>query len=290
MGPKARRSKLTTNEDSADSSPRRGRNLRGSQDEQTAEYTTTASRSRKSGSSVNVDAPVSPFNSELSQSSMFEDNLTLEACRDKLCALQQRNDELEKHAAFVRSDVRMNLESQLEEFRTRMEDAIYAVSESIVKQTEHVSLASTRQKGPRPLYPRKVFKPQESPLSKMLLYDEENYKTLFNIGVVCLVLWAAAMVLDDIDRFGTPNFDLLMWGVVNDFEQYFKQWFILIAMSFTVVPLAHIWAESKRAITSLLLGAVYVSWQIWMFTFSAKVVFANFDQLSMPLAMGFMVL
>jgi len=221
---------------------------------------------------------------------MFEDNLTLEACRDRLRVLQDRNEELEQHSAFLRSDVRMNLESQVEVLRASMQEAITTVSESIVQQTDTVFTKASSKKGPRLPFARKVFKPQESPLSKMLLYDDENYKTLFNIGVVCLVLWGAAMVLDDIDKYGTPNYDLLMWGIVNDFEPYFKQWFLLILMSFTIIPLAHVWAESKRRITGVFLGAVYVSWQIWMFTFSAKVVFSQMEDLAMPLAMGFMVL
>lgn len=220
---------------------------------------------------------------------MFEDNLTLDACRDRLHALQERNDELEQHTAFMRSDVRMKMESKVEDLRAHVEDAISALSQSIVEHTCSFSSASCKPHPPRPPFARKVFVPQESPLSKMLLYDDENYKTLFNIGVVCLVLWGAAMVLDDVDKYGSPNFDLLLWGIINDLGPFFKHWLLIFAISFVVIPLSHIWAESRSKITGLILGVVYASLQLWMFKFSASIVFSSKAHLAMPLAMGFMV-
>lgn len=299
MGPKARRSTRARGgvkdevEDAPSPPPARSRTPKRSRkvantperpdEEEPPISLSSASEARQSASPA-VHATVSG-----NTHAIFEDNLEVSACRDRIRVLHQRNEELEQQAAFMRSDVRLNLESQVESFRAEMEAAITAVSESIVKQTCSMTKSETKPKGPKVQFPRKVFIPRESPLSKMLQYDDENYKTLFNIGVVCLVLWGAAMVLDDIDKFGFPNFDLLMWGVVNDLEPFFRQWFLLFVMSFSVIPLAHAWAERRRTITGVFLGAAYVALQIWMFTFSATVVFSGKDQLAMPLAMGFMV-
>ena len=136
---------------------------------------------------------------------------------------------------------------------------------------------------------RKVFVPQESPLSKMLLYDDENYKTLSNIFAVCLMLWGSAMFLDDMDQLGYPNFDLMIWGVFNDVIPFFRNWFILFFCSFFIVPFAHVWAESKHSITRFFLGIVYAVLQVGFFTFSAMVVSNQKAQFSMTLAIGFMV-
>jgi sterol O-acyltransferase len=224
---------------------------------------------------------------ETVKSVSYEDNLTLESCRELLKSVNARNEELEQFSTHITTQIHFNLESKLQELRDLVDNGIGNVSASVKEM--FTNEIQKKSRASRLHSSRKVFFPQESPLSKMLLYDDENYKTLSNIFAVCLMLWGSAMFLDDMDQLGYPNFDLMIWGVFNDVIPFFRNWFVMFFCSFLIVPFAHIWAESKQSITRFFLGVIYVAVQVGFFTFSAMVVSNQKAQFSMTLAIGFMV-
>ena len=127
---------------------------------------------------------------------------------------------LSRLVTHITTRIHFNLESRLQELRDLVDNGIGDVSVSVKEMFTNEMQKKSRAS--RLHSSRKVFVPQESPLSKMLLYDDENYKTLSNIFAVCLMLWGSAMFLDDMDQLGYPNFDLMIWGVFNDVIPFFR--------------------------------------------------------------------
>ena len=80
----------------------------------------------------------------------------------------------------------------------------------------------------------------------MLDYEDENYKTIFNLFVTVLILWGLSLALDDFSRSqGIYHWELLTWGLWRDLEAFSKFWFLMFLASFTIVPLSHVAAESR---------------------------------------------
>jgi hypothetical protein len=127
-------------------------------------------------------------------------------------------------------------------------------------------------------FKRKVFSPAESLLSKMLLYDDENYKTIFNIMLCVLLLWGLSIAFDDFCNHGYPKFDLLSWGIFNDLEIFFKSWFCLFISSFFVLFLAHAAAQTKNTFIFILIVIFYITFQFGLFVFSGYTVTGNFGK------------
>ena len=243
--------------------------------------------SEKSNENISLSQEKKPNKADNVHSGYLEDNLTLEACRDRLRRVTARNEELEQFSTHIATQIHFKLDSTLQELRQKLDDEISDVSNS-VKSIFSTELQK-KTKGDKVRPTRKIFLPQESPLSKMLLYDDENYKTLSNILAVCLVLWGSAMFLDDVDQLGYPNYDLLVWAIFEDLVPFFKNWFVLFFASFIIVPFAHVWAESKFFLSKYILVLAYLLLQVAFFTFSAWVVFNDKTQFSMTLAIAFMV-
>lgn len=135
--------------------------------------------------------------------------------------LQRKYLELES----LRESTMFRLETGLEEIRFELDRKISCLSESVqdlFRGENSKALTNGRGQGNR--LSRKVFAPQQSLLSKMLSHEEENYKTIFNICIVCLFLWGASLAFDDFMNSGLPNWDLLVWGLLRDFEPFVKRW------------------------------------------------------------------
>ncbi len=86
----------------------------------------------------------------------------------------------------ILKESKLKLEASFEEIKRDLNEKFDNVS--VVLQDIYSNGASANKprggKGKR-----KVFVPQDSLLSKMLHYNDENYKTIFNIAIVILALW-----------------------------------------------------------------------------------------------------
>jgi sterol O-acyltransferase len=122
----------------------------------------------------------------------------------------------------------------------------------------------------------------------MLLYDDENYKTLFNIFAVCLLFWGISMALNDMEVNGAPNHDLLVWGLVNDVYPFFLNLFLMWGVSVVIIPLAHIWVEAKHRITRIICMFAYLGTLAMFCYFASHLVANRMAHFSMPMAFGFM--
>jgi len=142
---------------------------------------------------------------------------------------------------------------------------------------------------------RKVFVPQDSLLSKMLSYEDENYKTIFNLFVSVLIMWGLSLAFDDFSRSkGEYHYELLAWGLWRDLEAFAKFWLLMFFMSFVIVPLAHFAAECKEQgkwLSFLFLKLVYVALQVAFFAYSTYIVRSSSPTgglFAVPLGLGFM--
>lgn len=213
----------------------------------------------------------------------FEKTLTTESYEATLKELALRNEKLENYAAYITTQFHLTLDAQMQDLRDKIDEGLAEASRAMLK-----SVNVETYQHPSESKGRKVFKPQESPLSKMLLYEDENYKTLFNIFAVCLLFWGISMALNDVEINGAPNHDLLIWGLVNDVYPFFLNLFLMWAASIIIIPLAHFWVEAKRRITRVLCCLAYFC-ILGTFCYYASHLVANrMAQFSIPMAFGFM--
>lgn len=211
--------------------------------------------------------------------------LTYEACKQRLDFVEFEKKKLEEYVNHLASESRVRLEASLEELKQGLEVKIKELSSNLgdLYGRDIVSL-STRSKSN---FGRKIFTPVESLLSKMLHYEDENYKTIFNIMICILLLWGISLAIEDYDRSGLPNFDLLIWGIFRDIEPFLKCWLLMFTSSFSILLLAHFGAESSRLGTYIVVF-VYCLLQGSFCYFSAWVVNSREMPFAMPLAVGFM--
>jgi sterol O-acyltransferase len=141
---------------------------------------------------------------------------------------------------------------------------------------------------PRGPFNRKLFLPRESVLSTMLHHDDENYKTIFNIALSVLFLWGISLAIEDYETLGAFNYDLLIWGIFRDLAPFFYHWSMMFGGSFLVLLMAHFTAVSQGFPAFHALVALYVTFQLCLFTFSWYVVFLRATPFAMPISMAFM--
>lgn len=204
----------------------------------------------------------------------------------KLAVEIEKREMLEDRLEYVLTESRYRLEATFEDIKKEFTSKLDKISSElqILHNTgKHVMKSKAKSN-------RKVFFPQESLLSRMLHYNDENYKTIFNISLVVMILWGLALAFEDVNNSGLPNFDLLAWGIFRDLGPFTKSWFLMIGSSFLIVPLAHITAEAPaHSLLFYLLCMIYISFQVAAFLFSASVVSSSGSvAFAMPLAMGFM--
>ena len=135
---------------------------------------------------------------------------------------------------------------------------------------------------------RKQFIPDDSLLSKMLLYDDENYKTIFNIMICVLLLWGLSIAYHDLEQEGLPNYDLLIWGIFRDLEIFLKYWALMFFSSYFIVILSHFALTARYTLVYYVILCVYMAVQIGAFIYSAWVINSRETPFAMPLAIGFM--
>jgi hypothetical protein len=236
------------------------------------------------------DVPSPPSND-------YDTSLTAESLLQRLQAVEAEKRDLEQYVEHITVESKLKLESSLEELKSGLEGKLNDLS-SRLQHMYHPDISTgaiTRPlKGKRisfdkNLY-RKEFIPQESLLSKMLHYNDENYKTIFNIMIVVLVLWACGLAFDDITVQGLPDFGLLHWGIVRDFGVFMKYWFGMLAACIVCsLFLAHSIASARNRLAYYLSLAVYIAVQIAAFGASTWVIgHSTPARFSMPMAIAFM--
>jgi sterol O-acyltransferase len=122
----------------------------------------------------------------------------------------------------------------------------------------------------------------------MLHHNDENYKTIFNIALSVLFLWGIWLAIEDYEKLGAFNYDLLIWGIFRDLGPFFSNWLIMSGASFLVILMAHFSAIAKGFPTFHILRLIYVAFQLGLFLFSWYVVHLRAQPFAMPIAMAFM--
>ena len=214
--------------------------------------------------------------------------LTNEACHQRLELVELEKKKLEDHVAHIASESRVRLEASLEGLKLGLELSIKDLSDKLTDLYMPDSALPNRAKREIGHYGRKVFTPAESTLSKMLHYEDENYKTIFNIMICVLLLWGLSLAFDDLDRSGLPNFDLLFWGIFRDLEPFWKSWLLMFTSSFSIIFLSHFAAEATSTWTKSVMILVYTLLQMGACYYSAWIVNSREVPFAMPLAVGFM--
>jgi hypothetical protein len=186
-------------------------------------------------------------------------------------------EKLEADLQNIRINSMFTIQSQLEDLKTEISSKLNGLAGDLEK-LHHLDRSESKKKA----LSRKQFVPQESLLSKMLLYNDENYKTINNILVVTAILWACALAFDDFQTSGRVNLDLLAWAFVKDFPEFCRNWICLFGMSLAIVPLAHVLAEIQSSVGFALGTCLYLAIQLYMGVFTTRAV--QTSQFAMPLA------
>ena len=261
-------------------------------------------RSRSRGRGVLPDRGSSPDSAAaglLPAVALSQDEASLAA------SLYKRKRALESVSAGIQARLETSLQELQGEFDakfTRLSDEIQALFQASVEESASPeqlhggSIGSSGGSSPtlsRGKKERKVFTPQDSLLSKMLGYEDENYKTILHLFVSVLILWGLSLALDDFSRSkGEYHYDLLTWGLRRDLEGFVKFWIVIFAFSFVIVPLAHVAAECRgrsKTIAYAALQVAYVSLQLGFFAFSTYIVQSSSHTgglFAVPLGLGFM--
>lgn len=189
----------------------------------------------------------------------------------------------------VVSESRMCLESSIEDLKMDFNRKISSLSSQLQSLYDNNSTHNPSLSRPRGPFNRKLFLPRESILSTMLHHDDENYKTIFNIALSVLFLWGIWLAIEDYEKLGAFNYDLLIWGIFRDLGPFFTNWLVMfIGSSFSVVFMAHFSAISTGFPTFPILTAIYATFQLSLFLFSWYVVHLRAHPFAMPIAMAFM--
>jgi hypothetical protein len=226
-------------------------------------------------------------------SSSYHSNLTFDSCLQRLQDVEAEKRELEQYVEYVTIESKVKLESSLEELKSGLDHRLNELS-SRLQHLFHPDLSLARNKGRKISSDnnmhRKEFKPQESLLSKMLHYNDENYKTIFNIMIVILILWGCGLAFDDVMNKGLPNFDLLYWALVPDLGPFLRYWVtMLVACVICSLFLGHFAASARHKPGYYLALLAYISVQMGAFWGSTWIVTHPLpERFSMPLAIGFM--
>ena len=193
-------------------------------------------------------------------------------------------------------EIRTKLETGLQELQGEFDARFGKLSDEIEALFQRVSNAPLQIKAPHAHGQRKLFFPQESLLSKMLDYEDEHYKTIFNMFVCVLLLWGLSLAFEDFARDqGSYHFELLTWGLWRDIGSFVRFWLLMFCASFVIVPLAHVAAEARPRSRVVYLSscATYVALQIGLFMYSTYVVTRSggLDRaiFAVPLGLGFML-
>jgi hypothetical protein len=211
------------------------------------------------------------------------DDPTWEAYEHRLTHLEQEKTALESKVSRVLDEARLRMEASLEELKDDLDNRLRFLSTNLDSLYEDTNVprltggANTRQ--------RKVFFPKESLLSRMLNYNDENYKTIFNIALCVLILWGLWLAYDDMDKSGLPNFDLLTWGIFRDLGPFVFNWFKMFTTSFSIIMVAHVAAESygSHKNTFAVSVGVYVALQCIFFSFSWYIIYSRPKHFALPL-------
>jgi sterol O-acyltransferase len=90
---------------------------------------------------------------------------------------------------------------------------------------------------------------------------------------------------------GTPNFDLLIWGIFEQLNLFLYYWFLMLISSFLTLYLAHFTLTSQNTLIKGFFILLYMGYQVISFLYSAWVVSSNpysSKPFPLPLAIGFM--
>jgi hypothetical protein len=204
----------------------------------------------------------------------------------KLDAEVAKRESLEKRMRDIIIESKYRLEASFEEIKSDFNSKIDEISADM--QELYRSDGNCQVTGRKKGFTRKEFRPRVSLLSKMLHYDDENYKTIMNIMIVGLVLWGSSLAFEDIGRSGLPNFDLLQWGIIRDLQPFGQYWILLFFQSYLVIFLGHFAAESRAKSSRTLYTALYTALQFAGYAFSAYVVNYHTPRFAMPMAAGLM--
>lgn len=198
--------------------------------------------------------------------------------------------------ASVSAEIRTKLETGLQELQSEFDSRFGKLSDEIEGLFQRVSKAPQLNKAPHSSRGhRKLFFAQESLLSKMLHYEDEHYKTIFNMFVCVLLLWGLSLAFEDFARDqGVYHFELLTWGLVRDLNSFVRFWLLMFTSSFAIVPLAHVAAEAlpRNRLVYLSSCAIYVALQLGLFVYSTYVTRAGrLDGaiFAVPLGLAFMM-
>lgn len=134
---------------------------------------------------------------------------------------------------------------------------------------------------------RKTFVAQESLLSKMLVHErDENYKTILNMIIVVITLWALGLAFEDFQLSGRINVDMIVWAFAKDFPGFVRHWSILFFLSFGIVPLANAAANADSKGVFWMVTTGYIGLQFILGYLATKAVQSS--GFAMPLAAGLM--
>jgi sterol O-acyltransferase len=224
--------------------------------------------------------------------SSFERVLDLDSAQERLRTIQEEKKKIEDYVSYISTESRLRLEVCIEDLKKGLDEKLSELADNL--QNVYQPEAATQNKNgqiKRPPNFRKVFVPRDSTLSIMLHYDDENYKTIFNILVIVLLLWGASIAFDDIyspNGTGLPNIELISWGLFRDSEPFIKHWAVMFMGSFLIVPIAHLSAACTSPFLYILSILAYIMWQICAFWFSTWVVMNPLQPMAMSLGIGFM--
>ena len=219
------------------------------------------------------------------------DNLTEESCFLRLSFVEAEKEYLKQYLSRIISESRLELDTSIEEMKAKLDDELKKLSSTLNNLYNNQDFIYSQMSEPVPKkmkHKSKVFIPQDSILSKMLHYNDENYKTIFHIAICVLAMWGSKLAFYDYLERGLPNFELLTWGIFRDIRPFFLYWFCMFVSTFSIVPLSHFTTESHGVISFRVLVTIYIIMQLTAFYFSGWVVSSRNKPFAMPLAIGFM--
>ena len=216
-------------------------------------------------------------------------NMTDESYAIRLSYVEAEKEYLKKYLSRIISESRLELDASIEEMKAKLDEEMHKLSSTLTNLYDNQDFLYSKISEPlvRKSNSSKIFIPQESILSKMLHYNDENYKTIFHIAICVLAMWGSKLAFYDYLERGLPNFELLTWGIFRDIQPFFINWLFMFISTFSIVLVSHFAAESKGILFNILV-LVYILMQLSAFYFSAWVVCSRNIPFAMPLAIGFM--
>lgn len=116
---------------------------------------------------------------------------------------------------------------------------------------------------------RKIFRGRESELSKHL--NQDHYQAVYNIFLSGMAYYAISVVCSEIFQQGSfLQMDLLFWSFEALSTHVIRIWFMLMALSFVMVPLVRAWDQATISTPMHIL--LYILLQACMFIITGPAI------------------